>query len=226
VQKRAERYISAMQRGATPPRPILFLAATALLIGIVAIPALAASPSPPPSGGSAAASPVPDGAKPSKAPRADKRAKTPEVEVTLTGTLGTRTAADGEVEYTLTSGATTVVLDAGPAWFYKDNHPLKPFVGKTVTVVGDQRQGSTGVDVRSVDGTEIRAAGRPPWAGGWKRVGKDHPGWSQEKWDKWQAKLAERIQRLGTDCWPPGHCKTPAEKRAVPSPSAEPSPTT
>jgi hypothetical protein len=208
---------------AVPPRPILFLAATALLIGIVAIPAaLAASPSSSPGAGSTVASPAPDGAK---GPRADKRAKAPEVEVTLKGTLGTRTAASGEVEYTLTSGATTVVLDAGPAWFYKDNHPLKPFVGKTVTVVGDQRQGSASVDVRSVDGTVIRVAGRPPWAGGWKRVGQAHPGWTQEKWDRWQAKLAERMQRLGTDCWPPGHCKTPGEKRAIPNPSAEPSPT-
>jgi hypothetical protein len=204
---------------AVPPRQILFLGATIVLIGILAIPTLAASPSPSPSGGSSAASPAPDAAKPSKAPRGDKRAKAPEVEVTLTGTLGTRTAASGETEYTLTSGATTVVLDAGPAWFYKDKHPLKPFVGKTVTVVGDQRQGSTEVDVRSVDGTVIRAAGKPPWAGGWKRVGKDHPGWTQEKWDRWQAKLAERVQRLGTGCWPPGHCKTSGEKRAIPSPS-------
>jgi hypothetical protein len=209
---------------AIPPRQILFLTAALVLIGILAIPALAASPSPSPSGGSTAASPAPDGPKQSKAPRGDKRAKAPEVEVTLKGTVRTRTTATGEVEYTLTSGATTVVLDAGPAWFYKDKHPLKPFVGKTVTVVGDQRQGSTEVDVRSVDGTVIRAAGRPPWAGGWKRVGKDHPGWTQEKWDKWQAKLAEHMQRVGLDCWPPGRCKTPGEKRATPYPSPKPTP--
>ena len=215
----AERYISAMQRRATPSRPILFLAATTVLVGILAIPALAASPSPSPRGGSTAASPAPEKAKPSKAPRADKRAKAPEIEVTLKGTVRTRTTANGEVEYTLTSGATTFVLDAGPAWFYKDKHPLKPFVGKTVTVVGEQRQGTTEVDVRSVDGKAIRAAGKPPWAGGWKRVGRDHPGWTQEKWDQWQAKLAEHMKRFGVDCWPPGHCKTPGENRAIPSQS-------
>jgi hypothetical protein len=131
----------------------------------------------------------------------------------------TRTTASGEVEYTLTSGATTVVLDAGPAWFYKDDHPLKPFVGKSVTVVGEQRQRSTEVDVRSVDGKAIRAAGKPPWAGGWKRVGRVHPGWTQEKWDQWQAKLAEHMKRFGVDCWPSGHCKTPGENRVIPSPS-------
>jgi hypothetical protein len=31
--------------------------------------------------------------------------------------------------------------------------------------------------------------------GGWKRVGEGHPGWSQEKWDRWQAKLAEKKAR-------------------------------
>jgi hypothetical protein len=179
------------------------------LIGLVSIPVLAADPSASPAGSSASPSAAPKRATPSKAPGAEKRAKAPEVEVTLTGTVGTRTTADGEVEYTLTSGSTTVVLEAGPAWFYKDKHPLKPFVGKTVTVVGEQAEGSSEIDVRSVNGTEIRAPGKPPWAGGWKRVGKDHPGWTQEKWDKWQAKLAERMARFGTKCWPPGQCKTP-----------------
>jgi hypothetical protein len=209
-----------MQRLSTPTRPILLLIATVALIAIVAIPVLAADPSP-------SAGATPSAAAPSKVPgsqRGDKRAKAPEVEVTLTGTVRTRTTTAGETEYTLTSGATTLVLDAGPAWFYKDNHPLKPFVGKTVTVVGGQGQGFTEVDVRTVNGTAIRAAGKPPWAGGWKRVGKDHPGWSQEKWDRWQAKLAERMARFGTDCWPPGHCKTPGEKRATPKASPEPSP--
>jgi hypothetical protein len=208
-----------MTRPGTPPRPILLMLATVALIAIVAIPVLAADPSASPSGPSVAAPSAPAGAKPSKAPRADKKAKTPEVAVTLKGTVRTRTTASGEIEYTLTVGSTTLTLDAGPAWFYKDKHPLKPFVGKTVTVVGEQAQGSTEVDVRSVDSTVIRAAGKPPWAGGWKRVGKDHPGWTQEKWDRWQAKLAERKARFGTDCWPPGLCK------AAPSAATEPSST-
>ena len=211
-----------MQRLGTPTRPILLLIAAVALIALVAIPVLAADPSASPSGPSVAASAAPDGPKPSKVPRAAKQAKTPEVEVTRTGTVRTRTTTGGEVEYTLTSGATTLTLDAGPAWFHKDKHPLKPFVGKVVTIVGDQREGSTEVDVRTVNGTVIRAAGKPPWAGGWKRVGKDHPGWSQEKWDRWQAKLKERMARFGTDCWPPGHCKTPGEQRATPKASPSP----
>ena len=110
--------------------------------------------------------------------------------VTVTGTIGTRTEADGESEYTLTSGSTTYVLEAGPKWFYGAKHPLQPFVGKRVTVVGEQATGSNELEVRSVDGTVIRGDGKPPWAGGWKRVGKVHPGWSQEKWDRWQARMA------------------------------------
>jgi len=147
----------------------------------------------------------------------------PDVEVTLNGTVGTRTTTDGKVEYTLTVGATTLTLDAGPSWFYGDKHPLAPFVGKTVTVVGDQATGSTDIDVISVDGTVIRAAGKPPWAGGWKRLGKVHPGWSQEKWDKWQGKMAERGARFGTDCWPPGQCRGDDGKPITPSSSAQPS---
>ena len=41
------------------------------------------------------------------------------------GTVGTRTDDDGDVEYTLTNGTTVLVLDAGPSWFYGDDHPLK-----------------------------------------------------------------------------------------------------
>jgi hypothetical protein len=145
-----------MQRRVTPSMPIPFLAAAVVLVGILAIPTIAASPNPPRTGGPTAASPAPDAAQPSNKPRfarGNKPAKVPEVEVTPRG-----------------------------------------------------------------------EAGRPDWAGGGKRVGKDHPGWTQEKWDRLQAKLAERMQLMGTDCWPPGHCRTPGEKRAVPSASPASSP--
>jgi hypothetical protein len=138
----------------------------------------------------------------------DEGATEDEATVTVTGTVGTRPGRDeGETDYTLTVGTRVLVLDAGPSWFYGDKHPLKPFVGKRVTVVGEQEAGSDKLEVRSVDGTVIRADGKPPWAGGWKHVGKIHPGWSQEKWDRWQAKVAGKEQRLGVDCWPPGWCK-------------------
>jgi hypothetical protein len=152
----------------------------------------------------------------------EKAARSPEVEVTLSGLLGSQTSAGGETQYTLTVGGNVLTLDAGPAWFYGDKHPLAPFVGKNVTVIGEQAQGGTTVDVRSVDGATIRGAGKPPWAGGWKRVGKDHPGWSQEKWDKYQAKLNDKKAKFGLDCWPPGWCKDAAGKPVTPNATEAP----
>jgi hypothetical protein len=166
-------------------KPILLVVALAVLAIVVALPALAADPSTPPGPGKS------DKAKASHEPKA---------EVTLTGTVATSTDADGKAQYTLSSGGTTYTLDAGPSWFFGDKHPLKPFVGKSVTIVGEKATGSTEVEVKSVNGTAIRAEGKPPWAGGWKRVGKLHPGWSQEKADRFKAKFG--------DCFPPGHCKT------------------
>lgn len=151
----------------------------ALLAGaVIVVPALAVDPSPGASTTPTASS------KPDKSPKPDKAAKpekAPNVEVTLRGTVAQTTNADGDVEYTLASGGKTYRLDAGPSWWWSDTHPLKPFVGKSVAIVGEQRQGSDEVDVQSVDGTAVRAKGRPPWAGGWKVVGPKHPGWTAEK---------------------------------------------
>ncbi len=203
-----------MTRRPRPARGIAGLIAIAALVGVVAIPTLAASPSAPPSGGPAAASPRAESSgkpeksgKPDQPGKANKAARAPEVDVTVTGTVGTRPSAKGGTEYTLTTSSATLTLDAGPAWFHGDKHPLAGYVGKRVTVVGGQREGSTEVDVRSVDGTVIREPGKPPWAGGWKRVGERHPGWTQEKWDRWQTKRLEQAKRHGVDCWPPGQCK-------------------
>jgi hypothetical protein len=174
-------------------RPIaLFMALLAILLA-VALPALGAAPPGSPGAGHA------NGPKASKAPQ---------VEVTLTGTIRSATDADGKTTYTLTSGGTTFTLEAGPAWFHGDSHPLAAFVGDSVTIVGEQAEGSTEIDVLSVDGSELRAAGKPPWAGGWKQVGAKHPGWSQAKADRFQAKFG--------DCFPPGQCKdkTPDEEAA------------
>ena len=194
-----------------------YVVALIALVGLVAIPVLAASPSP--SAGTSASPRAAESDKPGKGPKQDK---VPEVAVTLRGTVGTRTNAAGETEYTLTSGSTVVTLDAGPSWFWKDKHPLKAYVGKTVTVAGGQGKGSTEVDVQTVDGNAIREPGKPPWAGGWKVVGKDHPGWSQEKADRWAAKLAEKKARFGLDCWPPGHCKDASGKPATPNATPTP----
>ena len=126
------------------------------------------------------------------------------------------TDADGGTSYTMTVDGKTVKLDAGPSWFFGDNHPLKAFVGKTVTVAGGRRGGE--VDVETVDGVRLRAEGKPPWAGGWKAVGSAHPGWSQEKWDRWQAKQAGKVGAAGAGCWPPGKCKDHGPKASAEAP--------
>ena len=176
-------------------RPALAgLALIALLI-VVALPVVAADPS----------------AKPVSPGQANKPPKVEKASVTLTGTVAATTDADGRPSYTLGSGGKTYTLDAGPSWFYGDNHPLKAYVGKTVKLIGEEAAGSAEIDVESVDGKALRAPGKPPWAGGWKVVGERHPGWSQQKADRFKAKLG--------DCFPPGKCK---EKPAKPAASAAP----
>ena len=160
-------------------RPRFLVLAIAILALVVAVPVLAAKPSSPP--GQAK----------------DKVAK---VEITISGTIEEAAAANGKPQYTLADGGTTYILSAGPPWFFAaGEHPLDPFVGDSVTIVGEHEEGSNEVDVISVNGTALRAEGKPPWAGGWKRVGEAHPGWSQEKADRFQAKFG--------DCFPPGQCK-------------------
>jgi hypothetical protein len=151
---------------------------------------------------------------PERPPRPVKPDKGKGEPVTMSGTIGTRTDADGEVEYILTSGGTVVVLDAGPAWFFGDDHPLRGMVGDRATVVGEQRAGEAAVEVETVDGVRVREPGKPPWAGGWKAVGERHPGWSEEKAARAADRAARHAERNaakaarhGTDCWPPGQCK-------------------
>jgi hypothetical protein len=126
----------------------------------------------------------------------EKAAKAP---ITISGTIEVTADENGNDTYTLTDGGTTYTLSAGPPWFFGNNHPLEPYVGKSVTVDGEIAEGSTDVDVLAVDGTALREPGKPPWAGGWKVVGERHPGWSQEKADRFN-------ERFG-DCFPPGQCK-------------------
>ena len=119
--------------------------------------------------------------------------------ISLNGTIQATTDAEGEASYTLTDGGTTYTLEAGPKWFFGDDYPLKKYVGQSVAIEGEVAEGSTDVDVISVNGVALREPGKPPWAGGWKRVGPSHPGWSQEKADRMKAKFG--------DCFPPGQCK-------------------
>ena len=130
--------------------------------------------------------PVVVAADPSSAPgpseRAAKPAKAPKVEVTLRGTIERTTDQKGRPAFTLTTGGTTYELSAGPRWFHgASGGPLAAYVGRTVTVHGWQREGTNDVSVDTVDGTALRAPGRPPWAGGPKALGERHPGWKAWK---------------------------------------------
>ena len=79
--------------------------------------------------------------------------------MTLQGTVSVGTDEDGDPSYELTSGGKTYRARGRTAWYYGDNHPLKPFVGQSVTVTGEAAEGSTDVDVLTVDGTAIREPG-------------------------------------------------------------------
>jgi hypothetical protein len=153
----------------------LVVLATAL-VALVAVPALAANPNAP----------------------GQQKEKTPSAPISISGTVEKSTDANGETSYTLTDGGKTYTLGAGPKWFF-DTYPLEQYVGDSVTIEGEVKEGTTEVDVLSVNGTALREAGKPPWAGGWKRVGEKHPGWSQEKADRMKDKFG--------DCFPPGQCK-------------------
>ena len=171
------------------------LAAGAIGVALVAVPVLGQGAAAPRQNAAAPAADESPGIKkfedkPGKGPK-DKGPKVPETPVTLTGTVGTRTAEDGDTVYTLTVNSKVYDLEAGPPWFWGDEHPLKGLVGKSVTIEGDQAEGSTSIDVRVADGTTIRAAGKPAWAGGWKVVGEKHPGWTKAKADKAAARDAE-----------------------------------
>ena len=161
----------------------------------------AATPLAPLAAPTPAATPTP-AAKPAAKPAATpKPAKAPDADEgpiqTLTGTLGTRTDADGDVEYVLNG----VELSVGPPWYWGTNNPLKGYVGKPVTVTGRMETDPPSTkangkandadgpefEVYTVNGSKVRAEGKPPWAGGPKAVGERHPGyagWSNGKADK------------------------------------------
>ena len=138
----------------------------------VAIPVYAAGPT---------SSPAPPGqSKPdssSKPGKGKQGPKAPEIAITVEGTVQEGKDGQGRPSYTLTANGKTWQLSAGPAWYWGDKNPLKTYVGKSVKVTGSTQQGSSEIDVETVNGTAIRAGGKPPWAGGPWRVGPTHPGW-------------------------------------------------
>jgi hypothetical protein len=131
---------------------------------------LAASPQPSPDAG-------PGRSREAKEAKADKG---PEIAKTVTGTVVRGTDDKGRPSYSISAGGTTWELSAGPPWFWGQDSPLEASVGRSVTVVGTYHEGETELSVDTIDGTAIRAAGKPPWAGGPKVVGERHPGWKGE----------------------------------------------
>ena len=117
---------------------------------------------------------------------------------TRQGTLEAVTDADGDVEYRLTDADGSIELSVGPPWFWGENHPLDGVSGD-VTVTGElddgtppahadagnRADGEPSFDVFTLNGEEIRAAGKPPWAGGPAVVGGSHPGYAG--WSRGQA---------------------------------------
>ena len=140
--------------------------ASAVALLALAIPVLAASPSP--SGGPAKSE------KPGKAEKADKASETT---VSLKGAVQQSSDADGHPTYTVTVNGKAWNLSAGPPWFWGDKNPLKAYVGKSVTITGTTHAVDAEVDVETVDGMALREPGKPPWAGGPWVVGPTHPGW-------------------------------------------------
>jgi hypothetical protein len=120
---------------------------------------------------------------PATRPTTGKAQKThpSEQAVTVHGTIQKTTAPDGKGAYTLVANATTYRLSDGPEWWWGANDHLASNVGKTVDVTGEVAQGSTDIDVLSIDSKALRAPGRPPWAGGPKAVGEKHPEFKESK---------------------------------------------
>ena len=111
-----------------------------------------------------------------------KAPKAPELTITLSGTVVQTTDAKGRATFEMTVDGTTWELSAGPKWWHAGgSHPLAAYAGKSVQVTGSHREGSTDVDVATVDGKALRSAGRPPWAGGPKATGERHPGFKAWK---------------------------------------------
>lgn len=122
------------------------------------------------------------GANPS--PKPAKADKAPAIAKTITGTVASSLDSKGRPTYAMVVGGVTWELSAGPKWFWGANNPLAAYVGKSVEVTGTYHAGETDLDVATVDGKALRAAGKPPWAGGPKVVGSRHPGWKEGKTGK------------------------------------------
>ena len=165
-------------------RRLLWILASAAIAVAVGVPVIAAAAQP---------SEPPGQTKPEKQP------KGPKVDVTVRGTLVQGTDDKGRPTFSITANGTTWEISAGPKWYHLDKNPLAAYVGKSITVVGSHREGDTDVSADTVNGKELRTAGRPPWAGGPRAVGERHPGWKGWKIDGKPGQAAGRDNAPGQD---------------------------
>jgi hypothetical protein len=166
-------------------RSALLVAGLAGLLAI-AVPVIAADPSPAPPGQQN----KPD--KPGKPAKAAKEAKGPEVDLTLSGTVTKATDEKGRPTYTMTVAGVAWELSAGPNWFKGANDALEAQVGKSAQVAGKHHEGDHELDVETINGQPVRAEGKPKWAGGPSVVGASHPGYKAWKAAKDGAKASAK----------------------------------
>jgi hypothetical protein len=186
-----------------------------VVLTLAAGPVLGVDPSPAPKGPPVFAA---NFGAPGQAPKPEK-SKVPTTPITVTGTVTAAMNADGRTTYSIASGGKTYTLEVGPPWWWVDDHPLADHVGHAVTIVGEIAQGSTEIEVETVDGASIRTwIGRPPWAGGPKAAGARHPGWKG-----WSGAHSDGHPGLGLGrAHAPGQLKKAARAEASPSPAPSP----
>lgn len=157
-------------RVSKPNRRLVVVAgALVALLVIAVVPTLGADDASP--------APAPASSGKTDKPGNGKRPKEAGIAVTVTGTVNAGKDEKGRPTYTLTAGGTTWTLSAGPSWFAGANDALKKVAGKSVEINGTHAPDSIELDVESIDGVAVRAAGKPAWAGGPWVVGASHPGW-------------------------------------------------
>lgn len=177
-------------RVSKPNRRLVVVAgALVALLVIAVVPTLGADDASP--------APAPASSGKTDKPGNGKRPKEAGIAVTVTGTVNAGKDEKGRPTYTLTAGGTTWTLSAGPSWFAGANDALKKVAGKSVEINGTHAPDSIELDVESIDGVAVRAAGKPAWAGGPWVVGASHPGWKDWMADGKPGKVLGREKAPG-----------------------------
>ena len=86
-------------------------------------------------------------ARASRTRPARRRTRSPTTPITITGTIEVADRRERQGRLHADRRWDHVHAEAGPPWFFGNNHPLEPFVGQSVTVDGEIAEGTTDVDV-------------------------------------------------------------------------------